>query len=162
MTLLAVSDWQWLEHSMLSHIIRQWIWLYPTIESLHLLGLSLLVGAIVLFDVRLLGASRQLLVTDLAQHLLPWAYLGFALVALTGLLLFAVDATHLATNPAFRLKLLLLTAAGVNAALFHLKYRSVGLWNRGTGAPLAVRAIAVLSLLLWAAIVVCGRWIAYV
>ncbi|WP_199322172.1 hypothetical protein [Leptolyngbya sp. FACHB-321] len=82
--LLAVSGWLWLEQSVLSHTIRQWLWLYPAIESLHLLGLALLFGSIVMFDLRLLGFSRQLWITDMAWHLLPWAYLGFAIAAVTG------------------------------------------------------------------------------
>lgn len=160
--MLAVADWLWLEQSGLSSVIRQWVWLYPAIESLHLLGLALLVGSIAMFDLRLLGFSRQLWVTDLAQHLLPWAYLGFAIAALTGFLLFAVNASELAVNPAFRLKLLLIAVAGVNAALFHFKYRSVRLWNRVVVVPLSVRAIAAVSLLLWIAVIICGRLIAYV
>jgi hypothetical protein len=133
--LLAVSSWLWLEQSVLSHTMRQWLWLYPAIESLHLLGLALVFGSIVLFDVRLLGFLRQLWITDMARHLLPWAHLGFAIAA-TGFLLFTVDANQLAANPAFRLKLLLLTATGINAALFHFHYRSVRLWNRGVVVPL--------------------------
>ncbi|MBD2073641.1 hypothetical protein H6F86_07000 [Phormidium sp. FACHB-592] len=160
--LLAVSSWLWLEQSVLSHTIRQWLWLYPAIESLHLLGLALLFGSIVMFDLRLLGFSRQLWITDMAWHLLPWAYLGFAIAAVTGFLLFAVDANQLATNPAFRLKLLLITATGINAALFHFHYRSVRLWNRGVVTPWTVRAIAVVSLLLWVAVIICGRLIAYI
>lgn len=162
MAVLAIADGLWLEQSALSQAIRQWVWLYPAIECLHLLGLALVVGSIALFDLRLLGFSRQIWITDLAQHLLPWAYLGFAIAATTGGLLFAVDATQLAANPAFRIKLLLIAVAGVNAALFHFKYRSVRLWNRGVMAPLSVRAIAVTSLLLWAAVIICGRLIAYV
>ena len=160
--MLAVSSWLWLEQSVLAHTIRQWLWLYPTIESLHLLGLALLFGSIVMFDLRLLGFSRQLWITDMAQHLLPWSYLGFAIAATTGFLLFTVDANQLAANPAFRLKLLLLTATGINAALFHFHYRSVRLWNRGVVTPWAVRAIAAVSLLLWVGVIVCGRLIAYV
>ncbi|MBW4691009.1 MAG: hypothetical protein KME27_04495 [Lyngbya sp. HA4199-MV5] len=162
MLLLVMLDALWLEQSALSHAIRQWVWFYPAIESLHLLGLALLVGSIALFDLRLLGFSRQLWITDLAQHLLPWTYVGFAIAAVTGGCLFAVDATQLAANPAFRLKLLLIVVAGVNAALFYIKCRSVRLWNRGVTAPLGVRAIAVISLLLWVAVVICGRLIAYV
>lgn len=162
MVVLAVTDWLWLEQSGLSTAIRQWVWLYPAIGSLHLLGLALLVGSIAMFDLRLLGFSRQLWVTDLAQHLLPWAHLGFAIAAVTGGCLFAVDATQLAANPAFRLKLLLIAVAGINAALFHFRYRSVRLWNRGVVVPLTVRAIAAVSVLLWFSIIICGRLIAYV
>nr|WP_231510213.1 hypothetical protein [Fischerella sp. PCC 9605] len=116
-----------------------------------------------MFDLRLLGFSRHLLVSDMARHLLPWAYLSFAIVALSGFLMFAVDASVIATNPAFRLKLILIAATSVNAAVFHGGiYRSVKLWNRGVKAPATARITAIFSLILWTAVIVCGRLIAYV
>lgn len=161
-TLAAASGWLWLENSAVSTMIRQAIWLYPIIETLHILSLALLFGSIVLFDLRLLGVSRHLPVTDMARHLLPWAYMGFVVVAGTGFLLFAVDATQLVSNPAFRLKLLLIAATGINAVFFHsVPFRSVQQWNRGA-TPGIVRTIAMLSLGLWISVIICGRLIAYV
>lgn len=160
---LADSDWLlWLENSALSSSIRQWLWLYPIIETIHILGLAILFGSVAMFDLRLLGFSRHLLVTDMAQHLLPWTYISFGIVALSGFLLFAVDAREIAANPAFRLKLLLIAATGINATVFHGgPFRSVRLWNRGVASPVTVKAIAILSLVLWTAVIVCGRLIAY-
>lgn len=161
-TLAAARGWLWLENSAVSTTIRQAIWLYPIIETLHILSLALLFGSIVLFDLRLLGVSRHLPVTDMARHLLPWAYMSFVVVAVTGFLLFAVDATQLVSNPAFRLKLLLIAATGINAVVFHSAlFRSVQQWNRGV-TPVTVRMIAILSLVLWISVIVCGRLIAYV
>ncbi|MBW4623962.1 MAG: hypothetical protein KME49_00190 [Brasilonema octagenarum HA4186-MV1] len=163
MNLADTSWWLWLENSALSSTIRQWLWLYPMIETTHILGLAIVFGSVALFDFRLLGFSRHLLVTDMARYLLPWAYLSFAVVVLSGFLLFAVDATEIAANPAFRLKLLLLCAAGMNAAFFHgVALKSVKFWNRGVKAPVVVRAIAVISLVLWTGVIICGRLIAYV
>lgn len=157
------SWWLWLENSALSSAIRQWLWLYPMIETTHILGLAIVFGSVALFDFRLLGFSRHLLVTDMARYLLPWAYLSFAVVVLSGFFLFAVDATEIAANPAFRLKLLLLCATGINAAFFHgVALKSVKFWNRGVRTPVVVRAIAIISLVLWTGVIICGRLIAYV
>jgi hypothetical protein len=160
---LADTGWLiWLENSPLSTAIRQWVWLYPIVETVHILGLAMLFGSVAMFDLRLLGFSRHLLVTDMAQHLLPWTFMSFGFVVFSGFLMFAVDATEIAANPAFRLKLLLILSTGINAAVFHGgPYKSVKMWNRGVEVPVAVKAIAILSLILWTAVIVCGRFIAY-
>ncbi|MBD3884506.1 hypothetical protein IFO70_22445 [Phormidium tenue FACHB-886] len=160
----ATAEWlAWLENSTLSAGMRQWVWFYPLIETLHILGLAVFFGAVAMFDLRLLGCSRQIWVTDLAQHLLPWAYLSFVVVAISGFLMFAMTATEIGVNSAFQLKLLLILAAAINAVVFHLvPFRSVLQWNRGSKVPLAAQTIAAVSLVLWAAVIVCGRWIAYV
>jgi predicted membrane protein len=99
----------------------------------------------------------------MARYLLPWSFLSFVVVVLSGFLMFAVNATQIAANPAFRLKLLLLCAAGVNAAFFHrVAFKSVKFWNRGVRTPRVVRAIAAISLVLWTGVIICGRLIAYV
>ena len=156
------SSWFWLQESVLSTAMRQWTWLYPAIATWHIISFAILFGAVAMFDLRLLGCSRRLLVTDLARHLLPWTYIGFGSALLTGFLLFASDAEAIASNPAFRLKLVAIALAGINAAIFHLYYsRSIKRWNRGV-TPLGVRAIAVFSLILWIAAIACGRLIAYI
>jgi hypothetical protein len=164
MLALSSADWLlWLKESAVAEAVRQWVWAYPLLEAMHILSVALLVGAVALFDLRLLGVSRQMFVTDMAGHLLPWAYASFGLVLLSGSLLFATDAPAIALNPAFQLKLGLIIAAGLNAMLFHGRYYpSVQRWNRGMKAPRMVRAIALVSLLLWASIIVCGCLIAYV
>lgn len=155
--MLLTFDSFWLENSAFSSAIRQSVWLYPAIASLHLLSLTMLIGAIVMFDLRLVGYSRQLLVTDLAQHLLPWAYGGFVIAVSSGLLLFAVDASELIANPAFRLKLLLILAAVINATLFRISARAIRVWNRSVMPPLSVRIIALSSLLLWTSVLIGSR-----
>lgn len=155
-------SWQWLENSPLPVAVRQWTWGYPILEVIHIVGFAVLFGSVVLFDLRLLGISTILRVTDLAKHLLPWAYTGFAIAALSGTLLFTVEATQLAANPAFQLKLVLLIGAGMNAVLFHQRiYRSVRLWNQGVRPPVSTRIAALISLILWTAVITCGRLIAY-
>ena len=152
----------WLEQSGVAQAMRQWLWLYPVVEIVHIAGIVLLVGAAAMFDLRLLGLSRSLPVAAMARHLLPWARLGLAVVAPTGALMFAAHATEFAANPAFQLKLGLITAACLNAAVFHRwPFRSVSAWNVERQTPRAARLAAVGSLLLWAGVISCGRLLAY-
>ncbi len=151
-----------LEQSGLGVAMRQWRWLYPIVEIVHLTGIVLLVGSAAVWDLRLLGLSRGLPVTAMARHLLPWSRVGFAVVLPSGLMMFVAHAGELATNPAFRLKLVLIAAALVNVALFHRGiFRSVPAWNVETRAPVAARLAALASLLLWMGVIACGRLLAY-
>ena len=152
----------WLETSAPAIAMRQWTWLYPGIEIAHILGFVILVGAAAMFDVRLLGASRALPVTGLERHLLPWARASLLLIVPSGVLMFCAHATEMAANPAFRVKLVLLAAAGLNAAVFHrVPFRSVARWDAESPAPAAAKAAGVLSLVLWAGVIACGRLLAY-
>jgi hypothetical protein len=155
--------WQvWLETSAVAVAMRQWTWLYPGVEIAHIAGFVILVGAAVMFDLRLLGASRHLPVADLARHLLPWSWAGLALVAPSGALMFAAHATEMAANPAFRVKLVLLALAGLNAVVFERwTLRSVEPWNRGVPAPAVARTAALVSLGCWIGVIACGRLLAY-
>ncbi len=151
-----------LRATALSTTLRESRWLYPAVETAHLLGIALLVGSAAAFDLRLLGASRRLPVAAAARHLLPCAWAGFAAAGLSGALLFAAEPVDTAANPAFQVKLALLAAAGLNAAGFHRgPYRRAAAWGDGA-PPRAARLAAAASLALWAAVVAAGRLIAYV
>ena len=142
--------------------MRHWLWLYPSVEIVHILGFVLLVGSIAMFDLRLLGFSRTIPVTALARHLLPWTLGALLLIVPSGLLMFSAHATDFVGNPVFVLKMMLLIAAGTNAAAFHMgTYRSVARWERDRHAPLAAKLHAAASLLLWVGIIACGRLLAY-
>jgi hypothetical protein len=142
--------------------MRQWLWLYPVVEIVHIMGIVLLAGSAAMFDLRLLGLSPRLPVAAMARHLLPWARVGLAVVAPTGALMFMAHATEFAINPAFQLKLLLLAAACLNAAVFHRwPFRTVRAWDVQQPTPPAARVAAVASLLLWAGVISCGRLLAY-
>lgn len=146
-----------LEASLLGSVARESAWLYPVVSVLHVLGVALLVGGIVAFDLRVLGFGRALPLEALARLILPLARTGFAAAALSGLVMFAADATHLVSNPMVWLKAGLLAAAGANVALFH---RVAVLPRRGEPAALA-RASAACSVLLWLCVAAAGRAIAY-
>lgn len=135
-------------------------WAYPTVETLHIVALATLFGAITVVDLRILGFSRALPVSALFRHALPLAMLAFCLAAATGLLLFLAHADDLVGNRVFVLKICLIGVAGTNAAIFH----SSGWGNPekwGGSAPLPARVLALLSLLTWLGVIACGRWIAY-
>jgi hypothetical protein len=152
----------WLETSAVAVAMRQWTWLYPIVEIVHIVGFVILVGAALMFDLRLLGVSRALPVTAMERHLLRAARLSVALVVPTGVLMFVAHATEMADNPAFRLKVVLLTAALLNAAVFHrAPFRSVAEWDRNSETPLGARLAALLSVVLWVGVITCGRLIAY-
>ncbi len=144
----------------IAHAINGSSWLYPAANVAHVLGIVLVVGPVLAFDFRLLGLTRAGDVRDLARVLLPWSLAGLVIAVPAGLVLFASDSTALLSNPAFRLKLLLLLLAGSNAVTLHASgaLRSVGMG----GIPLRPKLHAALSVLLWLSIVACGRMIAYV
>jgi hypothetical protein len=162
-TQASAAGWTgWLEATAAATAMRQSLWLYPIVEILHILGFVILVGSAAMFDLRLLGLSRQLPVTGMERHLLPWARVSVLVIVPTGALMFVAHATEFAGNPAFRLKLILLGLAALNAALFHLRpFRQVAAWDHGMRAPLAARVAAGLSLILWTGVIACGRLLAY-
>lgn len=156
----------WLEalgKSGVSAAMRESLWLYPAVQSAHLLGLAALVGCAAAFDLRLLGVSRHLPARATAAHLLRCARAGFTVAAASGILLFTAEPVALAGNLAFRWKLGLIAVAGLNALRFHLgPFRTAEGWERGVPAPLSARLAAAVSLGVWAAVVIAGRLIAYV
>ena len=152
-----------LEGSPLGSAMRDSLWLYPAAETIHLLGLATLVGCAAAFDLRLLGISRHLPARATARHLLTCARTGFAVAAVSGLLLFSADATAIAGNPAFRWKLALIAVAGVNALRFHLgPFRTASDWDRGVPTPVPAKIAAAVSLIVWVGAVTAGRLIAYI
>jgi len=151
-----------LEHGGIAQAMRDSMWLYPAVETVHIVGFIILVGSVIMFDLRVLGLSRRVPVSMLARHLLPWGASALILIVPAGLLMFSSDAGNLVGNRAFVLKMLLLMLAGTNAAAFHMGvFRTVSKWDQGMAAPLAARLHAGVSLLLWLGIVTCGRMIAY-
>ena len=159
----GLTAWlQWLERSDVAVAIRDSVWLYPSVEILHITGFVVLVGAAAMFDLRLLGLSAQLPVDRVATYLLPVSRASLFVVVPSGLALFASDATSLSANLAFQLKLVLLACAGLNAYAFHRWcLPSVAAWSVNSPTPLRARLAAVTSLVLWTAVISCGRLIAY-
>jgi len=154
---------QKISDSSLGTRIAESSWMFPVLEVIHIVGLTIVVGTIAAVDLRLLNmASRHRSIRELTDETLPFTYAGFATAVLTGLLMFTADATSYAENPALQIKLALLLVAGVNIAIFHkLTYRHVARWDTGVVPPAGAQAAGAISLLSWALIVLCGRWIAF-
>jgi hypothetical protein len=155
---------QWLEQTRVGTSVRESLWLFPIIETVHIFGIILLVGATSILDLRLMGLTfRDESVSKLAGRFIPWALAGFLIQITTGLLLFSSEATKMYGNLGFEIKMLLIVVAGINALIFHsVAYKSVGKWDHDPVGPLSARAAGLISILLWFGIVAAGRWIAYV
>jgi hypothetical protein len=129
-------------------------WAYPALEIVHIFGIALLLGNLVLLELRVFGRGAALPLADLARLSLAVALCGFALVAASGLLMFASQPQELLANSAFTLKMLLILLAGGNAVAFHVR----GSLKR---LDTTARALMLVSTVLWLAVLTCGRWIAY-
>lgn len=141
--------------------LRESTWAYPAVETAHILGIVGVIGAVAIFDLRLLGAGRALPADRLAKLLLPSALTSLLLLVPSGLLLFATDARDNWASPFFRAKLVLIALGAANALLFHrTTWRTVAAWREGP-TPLAAKLSGIFSLLVWTSVVACGRWIAY-
>jgi hypothetical protein len=151
-----------LEHSSLASAMLHSLWLYPIVEIAHICGFVLLVGAVAMFDLRLLGFVPSTSVRALERSLLPWAWVALLLIVPSGVAMFSAHATEFAANPAFRVKLVLLVSASINAFVFHHGvFRSVAAWDQHARTPGAAKASAALSLVIWLGVITCGRLIAY-
>ena len=144
--------------------MRESLWLFPVIETVHLLGMAALVGTITVFDLRLLGwIMRRERVSELARRLLPWTWLAFLVQVVTGITLFLSEAAKVYANPAFRLKMVLILLAGLHALIFHkIVYRDVATWDEGEVLPIGAKVSGLVSLLLWVGIIAAGRFIGFV
>lgn len=152
----------WLETSGLAQAMRQWLWLYPIVEIAHITGIAFLVGSIAMFDLRVLGLSRNLSVIALGRYLLPWSVAAFVVMVVTGLMMFTAHATEFWYNPAFITKMSLIVFAGLNVVTFHFGiYSTATVWDVGVEAPAAARIQAAGSLVLWIGVIACGRLMAY-
>ena len=129
-------------------------WAYPALEVLHVLGIALLLGSLVLLDLRVWGAVAELPLRPLARLALRVTAAGFVLVLCSGLLMFAAHPMELLSNRAFLVKLGLVQLAGLNALWFHGR----GSLDKADGLA---RAQTLFSAGLWIAAIICGRWIAY-
>jgi hypothetical protein len=154
---------RWLESTPASMALHESIWVYPIVESVHVLALCLFLGLTVLVDLRLLGASLSATpVSQVIRRLGPWLLTGFAIMVMSGSLLFYAAPVKTYSNIFFRLKMIFLLMAGVNVAVFQFTTsRSMPQWDLYERPPLRVRLVAGASLALWAAIAICGRLIAY-
>lgn len=152
-----------LQDSSLGEGVRNGQFLFPVLESIHILGIALLVGPAFTFDLRLLGAGQRVIsVTTAARFLLPLSHAGLGIVAITGIALLSAQATVVAAADAAPWKLGLIVVAGINVLVFHKGiYRTVADWDVHAAPPLAAKVSAWVSVLVWTGVVVAGRFLAY-
>ncbi|MGW8370304.1 MAG: DUF6644 family protein [Gammaproteobacteria bacterium] len=152
----------WLESTPIANAIRTSVWMYPAFETAHYLGLAMLVGGIMLIDLRLLGFAKSLPLRSMLG-LLPWVWAGFIVNLISGSLIFIYGATNFGTSPAFGLKMIFMLLAGINAMIFTLAAsRSGSDWIDADHVPTSIKLVATASFLLWLGVVTTGRWMAYV
>ncbi len=136
-------------------------WGWPVIESLHFMGLSLLIGTVGLFDLRMLGLAKGIPMSAL-HRLVPWGIAGYALNVTTGFLFVSSAPDQYLFNPAFQTKLALMAVAGINVLFFYrFSFGPVKRSGAGEGAPRAAQVAAAISLSCWVGVIVCGRLITY-
>lgn len=142
--------------------IRESVWMFPTIETVHVFALVLVVGSIMVVDLRLLGlTNKERPFSQVASEMLPWTWTAFCIAALAGLLMFSSKALIYYADVPFRIKMVCLALAGINMALFHWwGTRRLATWDGGR-PPWHARLAGAASLLLWTSIVTAGRWVGF-
>ena len=154
---------EWLGATPGSIALHESLFMYPLVESVHVLTLCLFVGMTMLLDLRLIGlAMRRVPVSEVVVRLQPWMFLGFFVMVVSGVLLFYAIPVRSYQNIFFRTKAVFLVLAGLNAWAFHRGvFRNVSSWGLEAEPPSRARRAGVLSLVLWAAVIITGRMIAY-
>lgn len=157
------SALEWLGQTPWSVALHESQYMWPFTESLHVLTLTLFVGTTIALDLRLLGvAYARVPVSDFTGRLLPWTRAGFAVMVTSGVMLFYATPVTYYQSIFFRIKVLLLIAAGINVFVFHARtQRTMSTWDQELTLPRAARVAAVVSLVAWTGVVVSGRLIAY-
>ncbi len=154
---------QTLQASAFGTYIRESVWTFPAVETVHVLGLAVSVGIVIMLDLRLVGAGiGHIPPSDLMQRLKHWYLTGFAAMFLSGALLFWSEAERVYQSPTFRVKLIFLALAGLNALFFEIKYvPTMKTWETTGITPSGAKIVGWFSLICWLGVVGFGRWTAY-
>jgi hypothetical protein len=154
----------WLHDTSFGTVIRESVWAEPIIETIHVLTLGVFLGFVILLDLRLLDVVlRRMPVSTVFRHLNPWLFGAFAVMLVTGISLFAGDPVLFYSTIFFKLKMLMLLAAALNVVVFGVTVgRTMTQWDVLPATPRGAKITGLLSLVLWIAVVACGRGIAYV
>jgi hypothetical protein len=154
----------WLHATRLSWAVAGGVpWIWPLCETLHFVGLALLVGIVGMFDMRVLGVAKGLPIGPF-QRLMPWAILGFVINLTTGFLFFTGDPFQYIHNVAFGFKMLFIVLAGINVIVYYVSglYRRVDRVAAGQDAPAAAKVVAAVSLCLWIGVMYWGRMLPFI
>ncbi len=163
MGILRAPFWIDVENWPISWEIGGTAW-FPFLESIHVIAATLVVGSILMVDLRLLGlAATRYPITTLSKELVPWSWFAFIVATITGFGMFITRAASHVLNPAFQWKAFLLVLAGLNMAYFHFRiYKKIERWDTLTATPTQLKIIGGLSLFLWSGVMLAGRWIGHI
>lgn len=151
----------WIRETPPGAWVRNSTWAFPMLQSVHFIGMSMLVGIVAAIDLRVLGFARSIPLAPL-HRLLPLAFIGFGLNLVTGILFFCHEPFSFAFNSSFRIKMLLILLAGLNALWFRLGvFLDLDKWGPGIDTSPLAKVISALSLLIWIAVITSGRYIAF-
>lgn len=155
---------EWLANTGLSTTIQNVSWIIPTVQTIHIVCVAIVISSVFLVDMRILGIfARTQPLASLSDRFLTWIWYAIVVLLITGTLLIIGEPTRSLLNPAFALKMLmLLVVAGLTRVIQRPLATDGGYWDASGGRRAALKAIAIASLALWSCIVFAGRWIAYV
>jgi|SRR5262245_22674836 len=155
---------QWLADGVFSQWLQRALWPIILLQTLHILAIAMVLSSVAMVELRVLGLASGQSMTRTAQRFLPWLWTGLGLLAASGIVLVIAEPKRtLDNNPAFQLKMLMLAIAIAMTVAFQVSLRrNAGLWETKAPGRKTLGVLAVLTLTLWLAIAVAGRWIAYV
>jgi hypothetical protein len=152
---------EWLQTTALAKMVAETLWGYPLLETLHTLGMAMLVGALGLINLRVLGYKAELPILG-TRDLLPLAWLGFTINLISGIALFTSDAVYFWSSYTFRIKILLIVLGGINAFLLsRAAFREAQAGSSRYVATTGIRWVAGSALVFWLGAIIAGRLIAY-
>jgi len=153
----------WLSETKWSIALHESLYLYPWIESTHVLSICLFFGTLLFVDLRLTGkVFNNLSISEMNRKVLPLTIFGFLVMSVTGLLLFYAIPVRNYQNIFFRIKMLLMVIAGINAFFFHRRMsKEAKIWDKNSSIPKSMKNSAIASLALWSSVIISGRMIAY-
>jgi hypothetical protein len=161
MTLLGIC--QWLEDTSVAVVVKESAYAFAIVVAVHLLGLVFSVGTLLWVDLRMLGFGvRGLRVSEIYRALAPWFLVGFCVMVVSGATLFTAFATSAYSNVYFRIKLLAMLLAAINALAFHFATQKTSMrWDDARRPPTAVRVTGLASIVLWTVVILAGRMMSY-
>ena len=153
----------WMQTSDIGTGIRESIWLFPVVEATHVLTLALSVGVLIWFDLRLMGwGMKHQPISQVHKQVMPYAFVGFVIMFVTGVLLFWSEAEKCYLSGFFRAKVIFLELAGLNAGFFELSTKkTIEEWDKYPVPPVKARMAGLVSIISWAAVIIAGRATAY-
>ena len=154
----------WLATTPLSMTFQTVAWIIPAVQSVHIIAIAIVMSSVVMVDLRLLGLmGHTQSISGLTRRFIPWVWWALVVLLLSGLVLIIAEPRRDLLNPVFQVKMLLLIAAiAVTAVFQETVRRNMEFWDLSPGRQKGAWVTAVVSLLIWTAIIGCGRWIAYV